>query len=319
MQKLTFNMKRLRTILSVLSALFGVIGIVLLGFLLFRHEYINFSWEIEPALAGQYGDFIGGFVGTFIATFSALIVALTFVSQNIENNKNATVNRFFVMLEYHYKIVDNIRVKNVKKIKKDQVVFGKRAFVVFRMQMKSLIRKILEIDNALDLKMAEEDMIVIAYNVLYYGLDKDWIGYIKQKLSSIPGSDKLLDRLLHDVKEDNYQYTRTNQTYLSAYFRNMYNAIKFIDEDEFLSDDEKYKYVAIYRAQLSNPELYILFFNLISPFGKKWKENNYVEKYKLIKDLPLNYPSPFKANDYFPMKYEEMELLSDDDQLDEQA
>lgn len=43
----------------------------------------------------------------------------------------------------------------------------------------------------------------------------------------------------------------------------MYNAIKFIDEDEFLSDDEKYKYVAIYRAQLSNPELYILFFNLI--------------------------------------------------------
>ena len=75
----------------------------------------------------------------------------------------------------------------------------------------------------------------------------------------------------------------------------------------------------LYRAQLSNPELYILFFNVMSSFGKKWKENNYIVKYKLIKNLPLNYPFPFKANDYFPMKYEEMELSIEEDQFDEYA
>lgn len=292
---------------------------MLLCFLLFRHEFVNCSWEIDSSLAGLYGDFIGGFVGTFIATFSALIVALTFVSQNIENNKNATINRFFAMLEYHYKIVDNMRVKNVMKTKKDQVAFGRRAFVIFRIQMRSLIRKVLEINKELELNIASEDLCVIAYNVLYFGLDKDWIDYMKSKLAKVAGSDKLLDRLLHDVKEDKYQYNRSNQAYLSAYFRNMYNAIKFIDDDVFLSDAEKYKYVAIYRAQLSNPELYILFFNVMSSFGKKWKENNYIVKYKLIKNLPLNYPFPFKANDYFPMKYEEMELSIEEDQFDEYA
>jgi len=102
---------------------------------------------------------------------------------------------------------------------------------------------------------------------------------------------------------------RPNQNYLSVYFRNMYNAIKLIDSSSFFNDEEKMNYVKILRAQLSNAELYILFFNIISRFGKKWVDNNYVTKYQLIQNLPSKYCDGYTPQAYFPhIKFEDEEL-----------
>jgi len=94
---------------------------------------------------------------------------------------------------------------------------------------------------------------------------------------------------------------------LSAYFRNMYNAIKLVDDNKFLNTNEKKDLIKIYRAQLSNPELYVLFFNLMSRFGKKWKEKKYVINYSFIKNIPKGYCDGYEPNDYFEMTYEDDE------------
>ncbi len=104
-----------------------------------------------------------------------------------------------------------------------------------------------------------------------------------------------------------YNLGRTNQTNLSTYFRNLYNAVKMVDNSKFLTYEEKKNLIKIYRAQLSNPELYVFFFNIISRFGKKWKANNYVVKYELIKNLPKDYCEDYEPQSYFAMVYEDDE------------
>lgn len=178
-----------------------------------------------------------------------------------------------------------------------------------------MVEKCTEINNNNNLNISDNDLLEISYSVFYYGLDKSWIDYSKSKLNTIHNADIMLDCLLRDVKNDSCYYCRTNQTSLSAYFRNMYNTIKLIDSDEFLRDNEKRQYIKIFRAQLSNPELYIIYMNVMSRFGKKWREQKYIEKYEFIKNLPLDYCNPFDPQMDFPMNYEEIEL--EEDSLDE--
>ena len=88
----------------------------------------------------------------------------------------------------------------------------------------------------------------------------------------------------------------------------MYNAIKHIDNSKLLSSKEKNDYVKILRSQLSNAELYILFFNVISRFGKKWIDNDYITKYQLIQNLPSKYCDGYDPKEYFPdVRFEEEE------------
>ncbi|NWC66042.1 putative phage abortive infection protein [Cedecea sp. P7760] len=72
---------------------------------------------------------------------------------------------------------------------------------------------------------------------------------------------------------------------LSHYYRFVYNLLKFIDGSN-LSDVHKKKYVNILRAQLSDYELLMLFYNGQSPKGKKFIF--YFEKYSLLDNLPVN-------------------------------
>lgn len=92
-------------------------------------------------------------------------------------------------------------------------------------------------------------------------------------------------------------YSKHN-TDFGHYFRNLYRTFKIIDETEFVNiqeiDDEieyeeqnfkqRYKYTSILRAQLSDYELFLLFYNCQSRLGVKFKP--LVEKYSLLKTIP---------------------------------
>lgn len=68
------------------------------------------------------------------------------------------------------------------------------------------------------------------------------------------------------------------------YFRHLYRIIKFVDETDFLSEDEKYSYTSMLRATLSRYELVWLFYNSLSPNGEN-KFKPLIEKYALLKNL----------------------------------
>ncbi|EFJ3327892.1 hypothetical protein G5I70_003322, partial [Escherichia coli] len=70
---------------------------------------------------------------------------------------------------------------------------------------------------------------------------------------------------------------------LSHYFRYIYNMFKIIHESD-LSNVNKKKYANILRAQLSNYELLMLFYNANFVHGKKFKV--YMNLYAILDNLP---------------------------------
>lgn len=113
----------------------------------------------------------------------------------------------------------------------------------------------------------------------------------------------LYERLMMHIEKSPYKLGRTNQTSLSAYFRNLFGAVKFIDESEMLFEEEKQRLVKMLRGQLSNPELYIFFFNAVSRFGQEWHED--ISKYQLMKNLPFGYVEKYDQSQFFEQDYEE--------------
>lgn len=80
---------------------------------------------------------------------------------------------------------------------------------------------------------------------------------------------------------------------LGHYYRHLYQMIKLIDDfdNESIENAElrinKKSFAKLIRAQLSNDEQLLLFYNSQSIIGKGWLRNNYIKNYNLIKNIPI--------------------------------
>ncbi|NGZ15741.1 hypothetical protein HGG78_18720 [Vibrio aestuarianus] len=71
---------------------------------------------------------------------------------------------------------------------------------------------------------------------------------------------------------------------LAHYFRFLYNIFKFIDESEIKN---KQFYSRLVRAQLSDQELILIYYNSFGPYGKKFQ--SYIETFQLMDNLQKSY------------------------------
>ena len=261
---------------------------------------------------GKYVESFSDFATILFSTVTIILVIISLLKQSIVNLKGKAENHFFNMLNYHSANVRSLRIKHIKKTKSKNKVEGRRAFVVFSMQLIRLLEVVEIINTDLELNLTKNEIIDIAYIAFYYGIDDEQQERSINKLSMYNKPEeitrKLIDYKNKLKKEEKINIGRTNQTSLSSYFRNIFNTIKFIDKSTILSEKEKHKYIKIYRAQFSNPELVVLFFNIVSRFGLKWKYNDFILNYEIIKNIPFDYCGNYHTNDFFIMKYEEDEL-----------
>jgi len=272
---------------------------------------------------GLYGDSYG----IWNAFFSALAffgVVYTLWRQNRETAKRSLIDQYYKMLDFQQTLIDDMAVPSVSRNKTNtatimnktaaelkvmegpEIVKGRKSFVEYKAQLKYLMKAVQEISVEKDLNLGEMDIADIAYAVFYYGAGKDFKPFMHEYLKDYEQKELLADEILAKIAKDKkHVLGRTNQNYMSVYSRNMYNAIKLIDQTNLLTDEEKVRYIKVLRAQLSNAELYVLFFNLLSRFGKKWIANNYVVKYELIQNLPSKYCDGYDPKRYFPeIKFE---------------
>ena len=294
--------------LKAIVIIFTIIGFVSFFMIVFNKAYFNTSLEIDKDLASSFGDFFGGYVGTIFSILSVILLIYTINIQNTDKRKDEVKNNFFRMLDFHNENVRQLKVSHIDT-NKDKKIEGRRAFVIFRLQMKELLKLVEEVNEENNYELSDVVIADITYMFFFYGLDKDWEDFTEIQLDIYPNNREVAQRTLEKIKLNPIlKLGRTNQTSLSSYFRNMYNAIKLVDGSKILSDTEKKELIKIYRAQLSNPELYILFTNLMSRFGKKWKDKGYITIYEFIKNLPQGYCDKCDPKVYFPMTYEYEEL-----------
>lgn len=267
----------------------------------------NVCFDINSTRASEFGSFFGGYVGVMFSIVSTLLLIYTVIDQHIERQKEWTTDKFYKMLEFHNNIVNQLSVAHIDTRKKDRSN-GRRAFVIFKIQINLLLKLIESLNAKEKWNLDKEQKLHIVYMVFYYGIDTKSFDFLQGKIKEDITADLLrtiLDKILIQIQEDkDLKLGKTNQTSLSAYFRNMYNLIKFVDNDKYLDKDEKKDLITIYRAQLSSPELYVLFFNLRSYFGKKWNNNKYVERYELLKNIPKDYCDGYNPEDYYKIEYD---------------
>jgi len=251
---------------------------------------------------GQFGDSFG-VVNVLVGALAFGGVVFTLYYQYRSNRKSTIVDRYFKMLDFHNTLVSGEKTYPVV-IKKDtnpNMVEGRKVFVEYKIQLKYLMQLIKKISEKEGYALSKPDIADISYAVFYYGSSPTWKPMMMEYLRDYDDTEHLVDTIVSAIsKEKRYALSRPNQNFLSVYFRNMYNAIKLIDEATDLSEADKIGYVKLLRAQLCNAELYVLFFNLLSRFGKKWLENEYVDKYQLIQNMPAKYCDGYEVQDYFP-------------------
>ncbi len=100
-----------------------------------------------------------------------------------------------------------------------------------------------------------------------------------------------------NLKKKKYKRFGGHQHKLGHYFRHLFQIITYIDKQDVLSYVEKYEYIKTLRAQLSNYEQYVFYFNSMSHLGGEWEKkytgdqntdfNKFlISKYNLIKNIP---------------------------------
>lgn len=114
-----------------------------------------------------------------------------------------------------------------------------------------------------------------------------------------------------------------HQYHLGHFFRHLYQAVTFInDQPWWLMDrDRKYGYIKTLRAQMSNYEQALLFINSLTIFGRDWelnmqrREQKLITKYNLIKNLPRYFVPDMNPADYYPLV--DFEFKDDEDFIGE--
>lgn len=247
-----------------------------------------------PTRAANFGDFFGGFLGTIFSGVSLLFLAYTYKQSQKDRREDEKERRkghvrenFFRLMQAHTDRVNRTKIE----VNQNEYAEGEYAFV----RIKLNIHKIYTVlsNNAYDDYFAttgEElkiQKLATAYLLVYYGIDVRWKRELSIELEEIITDKGKREELINDLLNAlDPSLRRTMQTTLSSYYRNMFRAIKLVDEANDLSDEEKGDLIKIYRAQLSNPELYIFACNLISKFGQKWEERAYVKTYDLLDNFP---------------------------------
>lgn len=244
---------------------------------------------------------------------------------NNENNKSEH-RRAFVQykIQIHRLLIlikdivsENPDILKAEKKGEDHIAIADIAYTIFYYGIDTgwlpLIKKELERYKELS---AEE--LLEKIKSLNSNISNEWINSQKEKMRERDINEKVIEKIINGIErsEAKFKINRTNQTNLSVYFKNMYSAIKMVDESQILSQKEKEELINIYKAQLSNPELYVLLFYLISKFGKADYNKNwqkYQNTYKFFDaergEIPADYFNIYRDEGQCILKYSEKDCF----------
>jgi hypothetical protein len=109
--------------------------------------------------------------------------------------------------------------------------------------------------------------------------------YAHSRLQRLSSGESAAQQDLEDAAQEHFMRFYMNyRLSLDQYFRVLYHTIKFVDASQaFNSEADKRRYTSLVRAQLSDSELFLLFYNGVCPHAQKFRP--LIEKYGLLEHL----------------------------------
>jgi hypothetical protein len=158
--------------------------------------------------------------------------------------------------------------------------------------------------------------VKIAYNLFFYGdvnaigiLDKkennkEFIEYFTNIINGFKGEYNIQfynefhltvvpELEVSSVKDGLMKYAAHyplfigHYSHLGHYFRHLFQTVKYVVTHAALDESSKLEYLRTLRAQLSDYEQLLLYYNGLSEMGRKWNDNDYFTTYRMIHNLPL--------------------------------
>ncbi len=275
---------------------------------------------------GEIGDTFGGLMTPFISLAAVIVTGLAFYMQYKANrlqvkifntelksakkqfkntqkkeNRNSEFqqfeSQFYEMLRLHKENVNEIELKT----KDGDILKGRWVFYEMKKELEILIAFLKEFYS----KKLDKELFIEAYELFFWGKGNEIEISTEPVLAADIDVDSIYSQLLK-LKQDgtceksfnanilikhlNIPFLNGHQAYLGHYYRHLFQTVKFVTGKTFLSDNQKLNYLRILRAQLSNYEQIMLFYNWLSEYGSPWQDstNNFLTQYKMIHNLWYN-------------------------------
>lgn len=275
---------------------------------------------LEPPITGLIGNTFQGSLGPLIALLAAILTFMAFWVQfraNLQQKRDLQIerfeNKFYELLGFHKSNISEIKIDG-----HEGVVEKRKAFVSmyneFRYSFWCCKDKYEELLNAglLKNKYNDEQLVRLAYIFFLGGVgdNSDMVSKAINKNPHYKFEDKLFTEVLRYFKliksksirpayfdyEGNPVVLRLrylpwggHQSRLGHYYRHLFQTVKYVDgqDKDIINFEDKIDYLRMLRAQLSDYEQVLLYYNAISHYGEGWLKNNFFIKYKMIHNIPL--------------------------------
>jgi len=298
------NLSSIPIIIAILLSLFGLFII----FDLSRFNSLTLSLGIlNTCTIDKYSSIIGGIVGPIFSLAGVLLIYATIMYQKKSFQVQQFENKFFELIKYHRENVSNMEYLLPDNDEKTTVI-GHKAIVEMCNQLENLYDAVVKLFNKIpglsDNSEFLRNRIAITYLMFFYGVSEENKGIVKSFFPEI--EQEVFNQLWRHIREkktnydSNIVYFGGHQHRLGHYYRHFYQTVKFVDNAPFLNKTQKYDYVKTLRVQLNTYEQTLFLFNSLSPLGKNWRKNGYVNRYQLIKNLPQSVFQNIKPKSLYP-------------------
>lgn len=219
--------------------------------------------------------------------------------QTQQFKKSEFESQFYEMLRLHKENVNEVSISRKLRLKQsfkevqDQYIEikGRKAFEEILIELE----KCYEAAKSAFPNKDKEYWLNRAYSVFFFGINSDENGIKrsfydekKKKQKEKISETRFLDNIKVQFNSSSV-YLDGYATFLAHFYRHLFQIVKFISvqDEKLISYEEKRKYIRILRAQLSNPEQALLFYNWKSDFGSQWENetNKFFTDYRMIHNI----------------------------------
>ena len=296
-----------------------VLGVLIILICILPIVFTQFAWKFDFTDTGQIGDTIGGTMGPFIAILAAFLTFIAFWAQFDanrelikENRRNHFENRFYKMIDIHLESVSDLNARKVDD-KIDSIFHVwcneiENLFNLLRMQsdfggaidvikedcngdpdQKEFKEFLISMQNSHE--FLDQVVFEITYTLFFSGKTSTLKYGDSHQITLASQYATLLTTYLTEKKDKSSELLKVQpkNELLGRYYRHLFQIVKFVvSQPDELFDEEDWKsgYLSVLRSQMSDYEQMLLYYNAQSSIGKAWNENNYIENYKLIKNIP---------------------------------
>ncbi len=222
-------------------------------------------------------------------------------------------NRFFELLKLHK--------ANVNEMNISDKVYGNKCFVPMFYELRYCYRVVVNFyriaeKETKDTGLTREEIMDLTYKIFFYGIghasEKNYYFALTKAQRSLFAEVKaFLDNLQWQAQAKFNRHPNSKTIHFDAddfedkidnvdfwyfpydghvnrlghYYRHLFQTVNYVISQDFLDTPQKYSYLKTLRAQLSNYEQLLLYYNALAWFDGLWREA--FTKYRLIKNLPL--------------------------------